>query len=609
MTKKHYPVFLLTILLLSIITNSPLWVEAQASPAGNDANQSQLVFEGIPDIPAQELKFDPIVTPANSELDNNYIRIYNKAVNYYNRGAYLQAIPLFESIASRYNDRGRVLYLLGLSYYYNQNYEAALKPFHYALDAGYEPQKVREGLTETLFKLGYRCSGKFDYKEAIGYYKAALQYQDDTPSKSNVVYCYLQLAKGSKSPVNTVLLLYAYDFIQAAGLRDDSLEIVANNLCRYVLQPPSPELFDRTIACLRDSLAQKDDPYLHQTLGVIYLYQNNDPPARAEFKKVIDDYKNSEFYPVCLDRYNDTGTAVYHYRAEYPVFISGNIASLPSLVAKILLQAPQSYEYQTTKSLKLILNDRKIPYEVVTDNFGTKCLSCKIEDGFGIGKNLLVIEGDVEVASKRISPEALQNMTLSSYNTGDPRYKLLTARTEAADTLDSRVQKIVKDIKLQLKNPSIKDLVWAVYNYVINTMEYRVTRGVREKVSLKRALASSQWAVCEDYAILTVTLLRALGIPAAYFAGDTYNEPVGHAWAVFYTPDYRPLPLDATWGDTSNMPELYFLRNSNLNVVKSFSYDSNLMPEVTSIKFNTTSSVNITAELGESSVSLKKMNE
>ncbi len=609
MTKKFYPIVLF-IFLFSIIgiPLGPSTVSALAATA--EANQISNIINGIPDIPAKELKFRPLVIPANSKPDNNYISIYNKAVNYFNRGLYEQAIPLFRTVASSYNDQGRALYLLGLSNYYLENYDTALQQFYAAREAGYDSAKVNEWLTQTLFKLGYRSSNKFDYRNAIGYYKAALQYKDDGPTKSNIVYCYLQLAKASKRPENVVLLLYAYDFIKTAAVNDDSLEVVANNLCSYILNPPLPELFERAIVCIKGSLAEKADPYLHQTLGFIYLYQNNDGLAKAEFKKVIDGYKDSEFYPLCYDKYHDIGTADYRYHAEYPVFISGNIDSLPSLEAEVILLVPQTYEYQTTRNLKLYLNDRKIPYEIVTDKFGTKCLSSQITDGFVIGKNILAVECNVRVESRRINPDLLQNKTLSSYNPSDSRYKLLTARTETADTLDPRVQTIIKDIKQSVKSTQIKDLVRTVYNYVLRTMEYRVTQGTtREKVSLNRALTNSKRAICEDYAILTVTLLRALQIPAAYFSGDTYNQPIGHAWAVFYTPDFRPVSLDTTWADTSEMPELYFLRNSNLNAVIRFSYDSELMPEGTNIKFYTTSGQDITAELGNSSVNLVKLNE
>jgi hypothetical protein len=54
--------------------------------------------------------------------------------------------------------------------------------------------------------------------------------------------------------------------------------------------------------------------------------------------------------------------------------------------------------------------------------------------------------------------------------------------------------------------------------------------------------------VCGDYAILTVNLLRALGIPAQYISGNT--PPNGHAWTNAFV-DNRWILIDTTW-DSSN---------------------------------------------------------
>ena len=510
---------------------------------------------------------------------------------------------------TRYDDQGKSLYILGLSNYYSANYDSAVKWFYNAMESGYDSSKIKETLAEVLFRAGSQHSNKDDYRNAIGYYKAVLSYQDDKAAQKNIIYCYLQLAKASPSPANVVWVLYAYDFCRAMDLRDESLEVVANNLCQYILKPPLTEFFESAVACIQEALDQKDYPYLHQTLGFIYLYQNRDLLAKVEFKKVVDDYKYSQFYAVCFDKYNDTGNADYQYQAKYSFFISGRNTSLASIVIKVLMQIPQIYQFQRTTNLRLQLNERLIPYQFVTDQYGTQYISCQLNKNLTMGKNRLSLTSDLTVEGKRINLNALRNLTRANYNSNDPRFKQLTGRNTAIDTLDPLVQKIAKDIMLRCKSDQIVDIIRAVDDEVIAQMDYRVTSGIPRKVTVKRALSNSQNAVCEDYAVLTVTLLRALQIPASYFSGDTYNQPAGHAWAVVYTPDYRPLPLDTTWGDTSGMPELYFLRSSNMNVVKSFSLDSNKMPAGTSIEFNSSSSSAIAIELGQSVVNIIKMNE
>jgi transglutaminase-like putative cysteine protease len=593
---------ILFFILVTMVTS----VSAAYTQSGNEPLPARDISGTILDIPAKNLTFDRFLPPTNSKTDDYYVTTYNKAVQYYNRSQYDNAVPLLEKLSLQYDDDGKTLFLLGNSYLYNKDYENALRTFHYAIDTGYDEKKVNEKIFDTLSGLGDSISKKFDYINAIAWYKTALLYQNQSNGvvKHNIVFCYLQLADQLKKPDNAMVLLYAYDFLQHNPAEDDVLTVVANNLCNYILKPPLYQFFhSTTIKCITDALAEKDDPYLHQCLGFIYLYLNKDSLAKPEFKKVITDYKNSQYYEVCAEMYNDIGIASYRYQETYPLRIDGR----PSLKAEIKVQIPQSFAYQTADNFTVTFNHKKVPYLIVSDNYNTKFLSLKISDGFISGINELAVNCDVEVVKMRTSKEILAGFTLADYKK-DPRYDRLTGQNQTFDTQDPRIRKMVDEIRQNTKSDRVIDLVAAVYYYVIDLLEYKIVNGPREKVSVKRALANPKTAVCEDYAVLTVTLLRGLGIPASYFSGETYQKPLGHAWTVWYTPDYAPVPLDTTWGDTSGRPDLNFLSASNLCVTKMFGYDSDQMPEGTGISIHTTSEESITARLGTPVVKMVKLN-
>ena len=345
---------------------------------------------------------------------------------------------------------------------------------------------------------------------------------------------------------------------------------------------------------------------MRQTLGLIYLYQNNPNLARAEFKKVVDYYPNSPFYASCLERYNNMGNATYRYQAVYPIKVSANTTGAASVAAKIMLQFPQSYRYQSLKNLQVSLNKQAIRYQTVTDQFGTQFLHLDVSKRFIPGMNRLVIDAEVDVTDTRISKDSIASIRIADYRQNEVRYNLWTQSTEAVDLKNPQIQKMAAEIRQSVQSDRLVDLVQGVYQYVIKAMSYQDTLRTDQKVGVKRALQHMQSAVCEDYAIITVALLRALKVPAGYFSGDYYGSQIGHAWAVFFTPDYQPIPLDTTWGDTSKISDLLFMANSNSLITTSFSCDSTLMPDNTNIHFECSSNPGIQIQMGRAELKLIK---
>ncbi|HBF38304.1 MAG TPA: hypothetical protein DDW50_13400 [Firmicutes bacterium] len=507
----------------------------------------------------------------NRPKDDEYVRQYNRAVDAYNHAQYSDAIAILRKLILTYNDNRSSLYLWAVC-------------------------------------MAEDFSNKTDYSKAIAYYKTALNIQRETFVEHNIAYCYQQLAERLKNTDRVAMLLYGYQLISKAHLRDDSLETIAVNLCNVVLNPPLVDYFSPAIDCIKTALEQKDNPYLHQTLGLIYLYQNNRSLAKTEFKAVVDDYPRSPFYANCLERYNNIGNARYRYQALYPIRVSANSRGAASLTAKIMLQIPQSYRYQTVRNLRVSLNSQEIGYQTVRDQFGTWFLRLEISKIFLPGTNRLIIESEVDNTENQMGKDSIAALRITDYRP-EARYKLWTGSSQAIDLKNPQIQRMAAQIRQSVASDRLVDWVQAVYQYVMKAMSYQEILRSNQKVGVQRALGHMQSAVCEDYAMITVALLRSLGIPATYFSGDYYGSEVGHAWAVFFTPDYQPVPLDTTWGDTSQIPDLFFMSSGNSLITTSFSYDSSVMPDDSNTRFECSSNPGVSVAIGEEQLQLQKLSD
>lgn len=587
--------FLFVLLILLIFNPLPTISFAQA-----DSN-----FTDIPALKLPEADYQP---PA-AKKDNRYIEQYNRGVGHYNNRDYSKALPIFLVLAETYNDGGVSLYLAGTSYYFLNQYDQAVPRLQQAALAGYDRKETNHFIGSSLGEQGDIYCNSRDYPKAIAYYKASLKYKVEANIFHNTIFSYLELAKQLKGPDQAESLLYGYQFMKENSFHGDILKTLANNLCNYLLYPPRYDWFDPSVECIKDALALEGDAFLRHSLGLIYLYQNKEASAKSEFKKVIDNYPGSQFYKSSLDRYLEIGTACYQYQAIYPIQTQVDSGSVSSLEAEILTGIPQNHPYQTVHNLRVSFNNQNVSFKLVQDKFGCRYLSLNLKGLFRENLNQLVIRSDVEVTSKRFGPDRLNGLKVSSYRRDDPRYLLLTQSSEAVDLGNSEIKKMALTIRNRIKSDDLEKTVRAVYQYVIELMEYKITDDNRTKVGVKRALQNLNTAVCEDYAVLTVALLRALKIPATYFSGENYGSPIGHAWAVFYTPDYFPIYLDTTWGDTSNSPDLFFLASSNLNVTRSVTCESELMPGSTNIKMNTIGDRGVTATLGKIVTTLTRLNK
>lgn len=119
-----------------------------------------------------------------------------------------------------------------------------------------------------------------------------------------------------------------------------------------------------------------------------------------------------------------------------------------------------------------------------------------------------------------------------------------------------------------------------VYNWVVNQLTYNEERVKDPEIARFGALQALQkpdQAVCMEFTDLTITLLRAIGIPAREVDGYafvpvadevTQSGPVLrdslHAWVQYYDPEQGWKNIDPTWGSTTKRDYFNHFDNNHL---------------------------------------------
>lgn len=129
------------------------------------------------------------------------------------------------------------------------------------------------------------------------------------------------------------------------------------------------------------------------------------------------------------------------------------------------------------------------------------------------------------------------------------------APTKYWQTTDPEVR--AKAADLIQSNDTVFNNAARVYDFVDNTLSYSQEKANDSvRLGAKAVLARPDYAVCQEYADLMVTLLRAGGIPAREKYGLTDNQELRssednilHAWVEVYLPRFGWLAADPTWGE------------------------------------------------------------
>jgi hypothetical protein len=74
-----------------------------------------------------DISFPDYIPPKNTNLDNEeYIRLFNQCVGYYNSRRYSHAITPLSQIVEKYDDKGKSLHAPGVCYLSLEEYDKAI---------------------------------------------------------------------------------------------------------------------------------------------------------------------------------------------------------------------------------------------------------------------------------------------------------------------------------------------------------------------------------------------------------------------------------------------------------------------------------------------------
>jgi transglutaminase-like putative cysteine protease len=153
----------------------------------------------------------------------------------------------------------------------------------------------------------------------------------------------------------------------------------------------------------------------------------------------------------------------------------------------------------------------------------------------------------------------------------------------------------IKGLALELfdAQKNVAENAFEAYTYVVENLTYDEEVTAQEQVNRHGALTAliqkTPWA-CMEFTDLFVALTRAMGIPARELNGYAIAEsesltPVAvaldsgdtlHSWAEFYDPNLGWVPVDPTWGNTSQVD--YFTKLDTNHLVFAIKGLSSEMP-------------------------------
>lgn len=144
----------------------------------------------------------------------------------------------------------------------------------------------------------------------------------------------------------------------------------------------------------------------------------------------------------------------------------------------------------------------------------------------------------------------------------------------------------IKGISKTLKDPSktVSENAFRAYEYVTKTLKYKDIKDgsvTVQRLGALKALENPSEAICMEFVDLFITISRNMGIPAREINGFAYSknaesEPLSinlrggdvlHSWAEYFDPNFGWVPIDPTWGSTSNLDYFSKLDTNHLAFV------------------------------------------
>lgn len=545
--------------------------------------------------PSDEIKDIPAYTPAACRMtfpthknlsEHDYHFRFMQGFQYMRSKNYDAAIPLFTFCARTYNDEGNALAMRSTCYQALGQLPQALDDFLCARKGGYEADDADQQLAAILHRLGSAELEEGRYAEAISYFKTANSLYGKNRLIDVIVHGYRKLSEQRTGSARVVTLFHMYNYLKKTGARpSENMLNAAGALANALTELPQAKFLSAAVPIIKHSLNSPGKPdlkaYLHYRLGEFHMLLGNNESARNEFSRVMREYPRSGQYTNSRQRYLSIGRIRYSYLTIQKLTIHSNEPDISSMLFRFKIVMPQSVDQQTAAPPSLFINGRSARYSVVADQSGNQFLDVDGRGYISKGTNIIEVRTTLEKTSTRVPVSRIQSVSLEQYNRTDTRYKILTMSGDIVKLDHPVVASMYAELKEKIKSSNVAEIAAAVYDAVIDKLTYKLyDQLARPKQEMFDRLRRDNYTgVCEDYAALTTALLRRFGIPASCYTGPMLEEKIGHAWPVFYLPDYTAVTLDATWGETPPYREYYKFFASNLTVAEQRIYHSGIIPQ------------------------------
>ena len=560
---------------------------------GNPHPAAERSYE-LSDILPEEFVFENVDQSGLNRTDLVYSDRFRRALDYMKAENYAGAAELYEWIVNLYNDEGIAFYNLSICYYNEGNYSKALECAAASLSCGYKVGS--DYIDNIIFSIGYSFLEKKDYRKAIAAFKNCLL---SDVLNQNILFSYTELASTLSAPESIILLFYAGHYVERNRVSNNNVGAMASMLASLVIKHEY-SLYAREAADLVEKILEYNEgPHLHQSAGLLSLHANDLVKAEAHFAVIEKNYRSQkELHVYARQKLIEIRGASYAYTKVCPFTVSGS--NLKEGDIEFIYSVPQNTASQSVKNLTITLNGRPVNHETVTDVYGAAFARLVFTGQLKTGKNVVEIKAHVRRDSRRFDAAEAAENTVLDYNTADEWYRFLTKGNPVYRISDSAIKSTISAIRKKVPSGNLAETVRAVYDHVIDTFTYELydnsRRAKKDIIALMKR--KNYRGLCEDYAAMTVTLLRGLGIPSLVMTGPTFESEIGHAWPVFFLPGSgEAINIDATWGDDEWSRAYYFLFNSSLTVIEGVGWDSDLMPDGQSTWVSSSSGIRIT--LGE----------
>ncbi len=270
-----------------------------------------------------------------NRLSSEYINIreYDGALKYGNKALALASSVLIENKRGWSKGISRAYGSIGIVYYYQSNYNAALKNYFASLKIMKEIGDKR-GIARSYNSIGNIYLEQGEYSPAIKYYTAALKMHEDIGDKKSISKTYNSIGNAYSSQDNYPEALKNY--FASLKIREEindkqGIAISYNNIgAIYDLQGNYTEALKNYFASLRIKEKIGDNAGVansYNNIGLIYQSQENYTEAlKNHFAalKISEDIKYKDGMAVTLENIG----AIYSSQGSYPEALKMFFSSL-----------------------------------------------------------------------------------------------------------------------------------------------------------------------------------------------------------------------------------------------------------------------------------------